>query len=154
MPVARLDDVAATEAFGARLAAALDDACAVVALAGPLGSGKTTLVRGCLRALGHDGKVRSPTYTLVEPYALGTRRVLHLDLYRIADPGELDALGLREEAGGDALWLIEWPERGRGHLPAADVTLALDYADAGRSVHAEAHNAHGRELVAALFPCD
>lgn len=154
MPAERLDDVAATEAFGARLAAALDDAGAVVALTGPLGSGKTTLVRGCLRALGHDGKVRSPTYTLVEPYAPGGRRVLHLDLYRIADPGELESLGLREEADGDALWLIEWPERGRGHLPAPDVSLTLDHAGAGRYVHAEAHSAHGRELVAAVFPCD
>lgn len=150
----RLDDVTATESFGARLAHALGDAGAVVALAGPLGAGKTTLVRGCLRALGHAGPVRSPTYTLVEPYAFGDRRVLHIDLYRIAAADELESLGLREETDGCAVWLIEWPERGAGRLPAPDLTLALDYLNAGRSVAGAVHTERGRALAAALFPCD
>src|ERR1700753_2197112 len=110
-----------TEGFGARLAAARptrDDILSVVYLTGDLGAGKTTLTRGLLRALGVTGTVRSPTYTLVEIYELDAVTALHLELYRLSDPGELHNLGLREWAGGGHLWLIEWPERGGELLPA------------------------------------
>src|SRR6056297_3323471 len=120
-----LADAAATEALGAALAGPLRRACesraVVLHLAGPLGAGKTTLVRGLLRGLGHRGAVRSPTYTLIEPYDELTPRVYHLDLYRLGDPEELDYLGLRDLLTGDTLLLIEWPERGLGVLPTPDL---------------------------------
>ncbi len=106
-----------TEDFGARLASTRpggDDTLSVVYLAGDLGAGKTTLTRGLLRSLAVTGAVRSPTYTLVEIYEIGALTVLHLDLYRLRDPSELDNLGLREWATGGHLWLVEWPERGAG----------------------------------------
>ena len=117
-----------TEGFGAQLASARpagDDTLCVVYLTGDLGAGKTTLTRGLLRSLGVTGAVRSPTYTLVEIYELGALTALHLDLYRLTDPEELENLGLREWATGGHLWLIEWPQRGSGHLPAPDLRVSL-----------------------------
>jgi tRNA threonylcarbamoyladenosine biosynthesis protein TsaE len=104
----------------------------VVFLRGPLGAGKTTLARGWLRALGVEGPIRSPTYTLVEPYEFGARTVLHLDLYRLADPAELEQLGVFDAPADSASWLIEWPEHGTGHLPAPDLSVALDAVEDGR----------------------
>lgn len=129
-----LADAEATEALGARIALALRDRPGswLVTLAGGLGAGKTTLVRGFLRALGHRGRVPSPTYTLVEPYEVAGRPVVHVDLYRLADPGELEYLGFRELVSGDALVLVEWPERAGGVLPKADLEIALVIAGAGR----------------------
>lgn len=130
-----LPDVEATEAFGGQLIL-----CPAfnefnhVHLQGDLGAGKTTLVRGMLRALGYTGAVRSPTYTLMEPYVLAEREVLHLDLYRLADPEELEYLGLREQSGGGTLWLVEWPERGRGWLPVPDLVVNLAQQLPGRRV--------------------
>jgi tRNA threonylcarbamoyladenosine biosynthesis protein TsaE len=124
-----LDDAEATE----RLARALAQTAptpAVVHLQGDLGAGKSTLARGWLRALGVTGAVRSPTYTLVERYALPAGEALHLDLYRIADGAELEFLGLDD---ADAvLWLVEWPERGGDSLPAADLRVGLVIEGAGR----------------------
>ncbi len=128
-----LADPEAMEALGAELAPLLQPP-RVVTLAGPLGAGKTTLVRACLRALGYSGPVRSPTYTLVESYPLGDRTVHHLDLYRLGDPEELELIGVRDLATADAVWLIEWPDRGGDQLPPVDWALSLDYADGGRRV--------------------
>jgi tRNA threonylcarbamoyladenosine biosynthesis protein TsaE len=124
-----LEDADATATLGARLAHDLPGQ-AVVHLLGDLGAGKSTLARALLRALGVIGTIRSPTYTLVEQYPLARGGLaLHLDLYRIGDPGELEFLGLDGEA---RLWLVEWPERGQGALPAADLVVALAVDGDGR----------------------
>lgn len=122
-----------TAALGAAIARALADRPgAVIHLDGPLGSGKTTLARGLLRALGVTGTIRSPTYTLLEPYELGVRTVVHLDLYRLTDPRELEPLGLRDYPRERCWWLIEWPERGGSRLPAPDLRLQLAHDPSGR----------------------
>lgn len=108
----------------------------VVYLAGGLGAGKTTLARGWLAGMGHAGRVKSPTYTLLEPYSLpGGEELAHLDLYRVADPEELEFLGLREIAGSTQWLLVEWPEKGAGHLPAADILLDIGIEDEQRRVY-------------------
>lgn len=150
----RLEDATATEAFGARLAQLLGAHGAIIALRGPLGAGKTTLVRGFLRACEHTGAVRSPTYTLLESYELGGRQILHLDLYRIAAGEGLDALGLRDALVPGAVVLVEWPERGAGQLPQADLELALDHLSGARSIAGTALSTEGARLQAALFPSD
>jgi len=144
-----LADEAATLALGRALASAAPPA-AVVALRGELGAGKTTLVRGLLRGLGYEGAVTSPTYTLMEPYEAGGHRVVHFDLYRLGDPEELEMLGAREELDGGALALVEWPERGEGVLPAADLVLALEHRGAGRSARLSAGTNVGRQWLAGL----
>ena len=143
-----LPDAAATEALGAQLAG-LDDA-GLVALEGDLGAGKTTLVRGFLRALGHPGHVRSPTYTLVEPYRIGACDVFHLDLYRLADPEELEELGVRDYFAGTAWILVEWPERGAGILPEPDLRIHLRPEREGRAAALEAVSARARGWLRAL----
>ena len=128
-----VDDAEGMEALGARLAR-VPVVAMIVYLIGDLGAGKTTLVRGFLRGLGHLGNVRSPTYTLVEPYEFMERRVYHLDLYRLGDAEELEWIGLRDLLDGTSVALIEWPERGRGVLPPADLEIRIDYRDSGRRV--------------------
>jgi tRNA threonylcarbamoyladenosine biosynthesis protein TsaE len=141
-----VEDEAAMEALGAALGrAATQDGW--IYLHGDLGAGKTTLVRGLLRGLGHSGAVKSPTYTLVEPYDLAGRTVYHLDLYRLGDPEELEWIGIREIFAPGHLCLVEWPERGRGALPEADLQLDLEYAGAGRRIRADARTARGREVL-------
>lgn len=120
-------------ALGAELAHALA-APAVIFLEGPLGAGKTTLARAFLRGLGHTGAVRSPTYTLVESYPFDRFDVHHLDLYRVADPDELEFLGVRDLAASDAIWLVEWAERGADRLPAPDHVIRIAFEGAGRRV--------------------
>jgi len=140
-----LPDAEATEALGARLAQSISPG--IVYLQGDLGAGKTTLTRGLLRALGHQGRVRSPTYTLVEPYRFARSVVYHLDLYRLADPEELEWLGLRDMLDEHALLLVEWPERGIGVLPAADLVIRLEYSGSGRRVTLDAASAAGEQLL-------
>ncbi|MEX0900272.1 MAG: tRNA (adenosine(37)-N6)-threonylcarbamoyltransferase complex ATPase subunit type 1 TsaE [Gammaproteobacteria bacterium] len=130
-----LVDEGATVAAGAALAPAVKGRAGVIALSGELGAGKTTFVRGLLRALGHTGAVRSPTYTLVEPYDLAGQRILHLDLYRLAGNTDLVALGLRDELDGATLLLVEWPERAQSALPTPDLALTLEHAPSGRLLH-------------------
>lgn len=128
-----LADAEATERAGAALAR-----CAglkqvrQIHLQGDLGAGKTTLVRGLLHALGHQGAVRSPTYTLLEPYEFPGLTVLHFDLYRVADPEELEYLGVREQSDARTLWLVEWPDRGAGWLPPPELVAHLCQEAAGR----------------------
>jgi tRNA threonylcarbamoyladenosine biosynthesis protein TsaE len=119
-------------------------------LAGPLGAGKTTFARALLRALGAGERVKSPTYTLIESYALADLTAQHLDLYRIAAAEELEWLGLRDLADGAVLWLIEWPERGGGAIPGPDLTVSLAHAAAGRDVHLLAHGEVGRGWLEGL----
>lgn len=127
-----LADADATEMLG-RALAATQPGDAVVHMHGDLGAGKSTLARAMLRGLGVEGAIRSPTYTLVERYSLADgREALHLDLYRIADAGELEFLGL--DGADVGLWLIEWPERGMGALPKADLRVDLEVAQSGRNV--------------------
>lgn len=149
-----LPDTAATEALGAVLARALRvQGGALLWLEGDLGAGKTTLVRGLVRALGHSGNVKSPTYTLVEPYDLAIGRLYHLDLYRLVDPEELEFLGVRElggELAGGATVVVEWPVRGRGFLPPPDLLIALSPQGDGRLAHLEARSARGNDLLTFL----
>ncbi len=131
-----LDDAAATEAFGAALADVVQVGD-VITLSGPLGVGKTSIARGLLAALGLAGEAPSPTFAIVQPYAPPETRVpvMHVDLYRIDDPREIDELGL-DEAGADSILIIEWPERASGRWPEA-LALSLDFApDGGRTLTA------------------
>lgn len=142
----RLHGQAAQVAFGRRIAEYLRPPC-VTYLQGDLGTGKTTLVRGILRGFGHTGPVRSPTYTLLEPYELAAVRLYHLDLYRLGDPQELEYLGLRDLLNGQGLFLVEWPERGQGALPLPDLTIRIEHAGEARSLSLAAHGAWGTELA-------
>ena len=142
-----LGSEAEQEAFGAELASICSQMPLTIHLVGNLGAGKTTLARGFLRGCGYAGSVKSPTYTLMEPYAISPLPVYHLDLYRVADPGELEYLGLRDIFEEPAILLIEWPERGAGWLPEADLTLTLEHVEGGREVAWRGHGSVG-ELVA------
>jgi tRNA threonylcarbamoyladenosine biosynthesis protein TsaE len=144
-----------TELLGAALASALPGApgaALVLGLRGELGAGKTTLARALLRALGETGPVRSPSYTLLEPYELPGWRVRHLDLYRLADPSEVLALGLRDELHPGVLLMVEWPERGAGRLPPFDLELLLaeHSGSLGRMATLRAASAAGCAWLAAL----
>jgi tRNA threonylcarbamoyladenosine biosynthesis protein TsaE len=142
-----LADSGSTEALGQALARALPGLAggAVVYLQGELGAGKTTCVRGLLRTLGVAGLVRSPTYTLVETYILPSLTCVHVDLYRLQSLTEVDELGLRDWVGPACLLLVEWPERGGGHLPPADLDLSLVYAGDERRAHLQAATPLGVE---------
>jgi tRNA threonylcarbamoyladenosine biosynthesis protein TsaE len=131
-----LPDSDATAAAGARLAPFLEGGM-IVTLTGELGTGKTTLVRGCLRGLGWTGPVKSPTYTLVEHYPFSSLYFYHFDFYRFTDPGEWETAGLADCFRGDSVCVVEWPERVAGLLPPADlvVTLAHPQRDGERGRH-------------------
>lgn len=141
-----LPDEAATLAFGAQLARTLQPGLTFY-LEGDLGAGKTTLVRGMLRALGYAGRVKSPTYTLAESYSLPAFELYHFDLYRMHDPREWLDAGFRDVSGGQVVSLIEWPEKAAGWLPQPDVIVRLSIADEGRDIECEATSPRGTHFL-------
>lgn len=150
--VISLPDETATIALGAALAAASSSSSSsfksyVIYLSGALGTGKTTVCRGFLRALGYTGKVKSPTYTMVEPYLLAPWTVYHFDLYRITDADELELIGIRDYFHNHAVCLIEWPQRGTDLLPVADIAITLFYQQYGRCAEAEVTTAATRQCL-------
>ncbi len=147
--VEQLADAEATVAFGERLAEAAAGQ-GVIYLLGDLGAGKTTLSRGVLRGYGYQGAVKSPTYTLVEPYELEQVCLYHFDLYRLGDPEELEFLGVRDYFGAHSLCLVEWPQQGEGFLPAADLEVALEVVGTQRQVVVRALSVRGDEICRRL----
>ncbi|MDT3708503.1 MAG: tRNA (adenosine(37)-N6)-threonylcarbamoyltransferase complex ATPase subunit type 1 TsaE [Thiobacillus sp.] len=148
-----LPDETATLAFGVQLARGLTPGLTFY-LEGDLGAGKTTLVRGLLRGLGYTGRVKSPTYTLVETYGLPGFELYHFDLYRMHDPREWLDAGFREVSDGRAVSLIEWPEKAVGWLPQPDVIIRLAIADDAREIECQATSARGAHyLEACCTPC-
>ncbi len=145
-----LADDAATRAVGARLAQALVPGLCIY-LRGDLGSGKTTLVRGLLRGLGFQGRVKSPTYTLVELYTISRLNLYHFDLYRFKDAKEWRDAGLNEYFNDASTCLVEWPEKAAGLLPVADLELALEFADDGRDLALRAGTQSGKACLDRLM---
>lgn len=137
--------VALGEHLGRELAAH-----AVVFLRGELGAGKTTLARGILRAMGYSGAVKSPTYTLVEPYEFQGLTLYHFDLYRLGDPEELEYVGIRDYLDGDSILLVEWPERCGDRLPPPDLIIDIAVAGTARNLTFEACTASGVEYLKRL----
>lgn len=144
-----LESTEQTELLG-RLLAQLQLAPAVIYLSGELGAGKTTLSRGFIQACGHRSAVKSPTYTLIEPYELPTGKVFHLDLYRLNDPSELEFLGLDDLLAEGGICLIEWPERASPHLPPPDLTISLHHSDGARQALLTAHQARAHAWLVSL----
>lgn len=144
-----LADEQAMSDFGARIAR-ITQGHGLIFLEGNLGMGKTTLSRGIIRGLGHAGAVKSPTFTLVEPYEIGDFRAFHFDLYRLVDPEELEYLGIRDYFEDDALCLIEWPDKGAGFLPKPDLTITISPQDSGRSLKILSQGSRGEAWCAAL----
>lgn len=137
------------EDLGRQIARRLD-AIGCIYLSGPLGAGKTTLMRGILRGLGHEGAVKSPTFTLVEPYTFPGRNLFHFDLYRLQDAEELEFLGVRDYFSGASVCIIEWPERAGGLLPPPDVEVKIMPVDSERQVQLISHTEAGTALVDGL----
>ncbi len=136
--------------FGHKIAQAVQGR-GVIFLLGDLGMGKTTLSRGILRGCGHQGSVKSPTYTLVEPYEVEGKCIYHFDLYRLSDPEELEYLGIRDYFDADALCLVEWPDKGRGMLPVADMLLQIELQGYGRKLSWVAQTELGQKMADKLL---
>lgn len=122
----------------------------IIFLQGDLGAGKTTFTRGLLRAMGHEGSVKSPTFTLIEPYEIESQTIFHCDLYRLGSADELYALGFDEYCDGKSICLIEWPEKAEGGLPDADLILVFSYQGEGRKLNISAHTENGISIVKML----
>ncbi len=148
-----LADEAATIAYGQRLAKAINSK-GLLTLSGNLGSGKTTLCRGLIQSYGHSGAVKSPTYTLVEPYEIGDKRIYHFDLYRMEDPEELEFIGLWDYLTQEALIIIEWPEKAFGVLPPADLAIQLEPQEKGRKITCTANTSLGEAILKRLAAAD
>ena len=144
-----LPDESAQEALAAHMAEHIVGG-SVIYLQGDLGAGKTTFVRGFLRSLGYKGIVKSPTYTLVEPYDISDHRVYHFDLYRLAEPDELEYAGGRDYFDGESICLVEWPEKAEGFLPVADIQCLLSYENEGRRAEIIAATPKGSRVLASL----
>ena len=136
------------------LALALDSCAqykALIFLEGQLGAGKTTFSRGIIRAMGHQGAVKSPTFTLVEPYITDKGQVYHFDLYRLSEPEELEYLGIDDYFDGGQLVLVEWAERGEGFLPSCDLRISLSVVGAGRRIDIEPNSVAGERICSYLM---
>ncbi len=144
-----LPDEVSTIDLGRSLARLLDGH-GTVFLDGELGAGKTTLSRGLLREMGHEGAVKSPTFTLVEPYVIGEHKIYHFDLYRLEDPEELEYIGFDDFFEDEPLCLIEWPEKGIGYLPECDLLVELTLNGRGRTACIEAKTKRGELMLAEL----
>ncbi len=136
-------------AFAAQLANAIDHS-AIIFLYGPLGAGKTTLTRGFLQGLGYHEKVKSPTYTLVEPYEVAGKKIFHFDFYRLHDAKELEHIGIQDYFSQAAICLIEWPEKGVPLLPQADLSCYIAFKNQGRELRLEANSEQGEEIIKRL----
>lgn len=147
--VLALPNESATQALGAAVARACIQATTLY-LQGELGAGKTTFCRGFLTALGHQGSVKSPTYTLVESYSLPPWQIYHFDLYRIVEPAELELIGIRDYQQDNAILLIEWPQQGGELIPEADITLQFRTHSTGRQVRLQAHSPQGKQHLQRL----
>lgn len=145
-----LKDEAATVAFGHKIAISISDHISgplAIYLYGDLGAGKTTLTRGIVTGFGFNGRVKSPTYTLVEPYELAQRTIYHFDLYRLGDPEELEFMGIRDYFTDNALCVIEWPQQGEGFLPTADISVNLMYVEQHRQIKLTSSTPQGEKLL-------
>jgi len=142
-----LADDTASILLGQQIALNIPQQQFVIHLKGDLGAGKTTFSRGLIQALGHDGNVKSPTYTLVEHYQLNNRDIFHFDLYRLSEPEELDYLGIDDYFSGNALCLIEWPQQAGNALPQPDLLIELSYHEAGRMVEITALSKTAEQLI-------
>jgi len=151
MPEFSLPDAAATERLGAALAGGIAPG-RVLHLKGDLGSGKTTLVRGLLRALGHRGRVKSPTYTLLEPYTLSSLNLYHFDFYRFKDRSEWLSSGFREYFNPASACVVEWPERAAPYLAPPDLEVTLEFAGDARRARVEARTPAGSSWLSSLPP--
>ncbi|WMN61139.1 tRNA (adenosine(37)-N6)-threonylcarbamoyltransferase complex ATPase subunit type 1 TsaE [Pseudoalteromonas xiamenensis] len=144
-----LENEDATVAMGRQLAAVLHLG-GVIYLKGDLGAGKTTLSRGVVQGLGHTGKVKSPTYTLVEPYELERINVYHFDLYRLGDPEELEYMGIRDYFSPETICIVEWPDKGTGFIPKPDLDIEMRYVGDAREIAISACSSRGQELIEKL----
>lgn len=141
------DSAASTEAVAVRLAQCCQATAIVIHLIGELGAGKTTFCRGFLHGLGYQGNVKSPTYTVVEPYRVGERDIYHFDLYRINAYDELEAIGIRDYFNGQSLCLVEWPERAEGELATPDLSVSIHYQGEARRLLLESSSSEGESIL-------